>query len=288
MKKLLNLKRLLKARNSSGFTLVEVILSCALLSILILGIMMFVTPVLKMVTSGQKNARATMLSETADTYIAGVLRTAAVVEVFENIDLTSSINGSINLRALSPTGQGVNKIEDFMNSPNSKDAAGNPIYEVRALALVCKDEGEITTQGVRLYNATVDSSTLNLDASTIKPENQALNDLMFEGLYATIKLENFQTQDPATGGGTGDLAKGYRISTVVYNDSKCYDMTLDTRNKSVRAFEGITFFQNLNLETASEIIEVRTLQEAMENHGEPAAGTLFYPATIIYYVAPKK
>lgn len=283
MKKLLNLKRLLKARNSSGFTLVEVILSCALLSILILGIMMFVTPVLKMVTSGQKNARATMLSETVDTYIAGVLRTAAVVEVFENVELTSSSGGSVDLRALSPAGQGVNKIDEFMARDGSSDS-----YEVRALALVCKDEGAITTQGVRLYNATVDSSTLNLDAASIKPENQALNDLMFEGLYATMKLENFNTQNPSTGDETGDLAKGYKISTVVYNDSKCYNITQDTRDKSIQTFTGVTFFQNLNLQTASEIIKVQTLQDALDTHGEPGEGKLYYPATIIYYVAPKK
>lgn len=283
MKKLLNLKRLLKARNSKGFTLVEVILSCALLSILILGIMMFVTPVLKMVTSGQKNARATMLSETVDTYIAGVLRTAAVVEVFENVDLTSSTSGSVNLRAFSPPGQGVNKIDTFMaNGDNSSN------YEVRSLALVCKDEGGITYQGVRLYNATVDPTTLNLDASTINANNQALNDLMFEGLYAAIKLENFNTQNPSTGDDTGDLAKGYKISTVVYNDSKCYDKAQATRDKSILAFNGVTFFQNLNLETASEIINVQTLQGAMDTHGDVPEGKLYYPATIIYYVAPKK
>lgn len=282
MKKLLNLKRLLKARRK-GFTLVEVILSCALLSILILGIMMFVTPVLKMVTSGQKNARATMLSETVDTYIAGVLRTAAVVEVFENVELTSTSGGSVDLRALSPAGQGVNKIDEFM----AKDDNGTN-YEVRSLALVCKDNGAITSQGVRLYNATVDAATLNLDATTLKTENQALNDLMFEGLYATIKLENFNTQDPSTGTETTDLAKGYKISTVVYNESKCYNISQDTRDKSIQAFTGVTFFQNLNLETASDIIKVRELQDAMDNHGEPGEGKLYYPATIIYYVAPKK
>lgn len=283
MKKLLNLKRLLKARNCKGFTLVEVILSCALLSILILGIMMFVTPVLKMVTSGQKNARATMLSETADTYIAGVLRTAAVVEVFENVDITSSTNTPVNLKSFSPPGQGINKIEEFMAKDNN-----SANYEVRSLALVCKDEGDITTQGVRLYNTTVDPTTLNLNASTINADNQALNDLMFEGLYATIKLENFKTQNKDTGDETEDLAKGYKISTVVYNEWKCYDKSQDTRDKSMQAFTGVTFFQNLNLETASEIINVQTLQEAMDTHGAIAEGKLYYPATIIYYVAPKK
>lgn len=282
MKKLFKIKRLLKTRNSSGFTLVEVILSCALLAILILGIMMFVTPVLKMVTSGQKNARATMLSETVDTYIAGVLRTAAVVEVFENVQFTSSSSADLNLRALSPDGQGIHKIDDFMaNGENSSN------YEVRALAIVTKDTGDITTQGIRIYNATVDPATLNLVATSLNVGNQALNDLMYEGLYATIKLENFKTQDPSTGTETADDAKGYKISTVVYDDSKCYDPEQETRDKSIQAFTGVTFFQNLNIQTPSEVIHVSDLQDAMDAH-TAEAGKLYYPATIIYYVAPKK
>lgn len=291
MKKLLNLKRLLKARNSSGFTLVEVILSCALLSILILGIMMFVTPVLKMVTSGQKNARATMLSETVDTYIAGVLRTAKKIEVFENIEFSSSSSGDLDL---SSYGSGIGNISTFMS-----EGENSANYEVRALALVCKDEGAITSQGVRLYNAKVDPSTLKLEASSIKPANQALNDLMFEGLYATIFLENFAEQDE-DGNDVSTNAKGYKISTVVYNDTKCYDLTQDVRDKSIQAFMGVTFFQTLNISAGEDLSTIidpygydpanrnTAVQAAMDTHGEAAEGKLFYPATIIYYVAPKK
>lgn len=287
MKKLLNLKRLLKARNSSGFTLVEVILSCALLSILILGIMMFVTPVLRMVTSGQKNARATMLSETIDTYIAGVLRTAKKVEVFENVDFTASSSADFNPYAYSAAGAGINKIADFM-------AAGeNSLnYEVHALAIVTKDTGAITSQGIRLYNATVDGS-YNLVASSLNSGNQALNDLMYEGLYATIKLENFAEQDPDTGTplmGDDHNARGYKISTTVYNDTKCYDPTQETRDKSIQAFVGVTFFQALNLTEVgdpSNVIHASDIQPVMESH-TAEDGKLFYPATIIYYVAPKK
>lgn len=294
MKKLLNLKRLLKARNSSGFTLVEVILSCALLSILILGIMMFVTPVLKMVTSGQKNARATMLSETVDTYIAGVLRTARKIEVFENVNLASSNNGEINLGGLSTdAASGIQRIKDFM----ATEAGAN--YEVRALAIVCKDEGDITTQGIRLYNATVDPASYNLKGDSIKAENQALNDLMYTGLYATVKLENFKTQDETTGDPTTNNAKGYKISTKVYSDSKCYNPERATREKSIQAFEGVTFFQALNLNDVndpSDIIHIcgyapddpqSVIQTAMDAH-TAEDGKLYYPATIIYYVASKK
>lgn len=287
MKKLLRIKRLLKVRNSSGFTLVEVIISCALLSILILGIMMFVTPVLKMVTSGQKNARATMLSETVDTYISGVLRTAKMVEIFENVDCTFPETTSLNLMSSSPDGAGLHMIDEFMRTG---DNALN--YEVRAIGIVIKDSDVIAKQGIRIYNIPVENdyhlatSTLAAKLSEARP---AFHDLMFEGLYPTVKIEAFKSQDSDTGDETTTNARGYRISTKVYSDSKCYSQASDeAREKSMLAFEGITYFEAMNLDKpASDIIQVKpTIQDAMDAHGE--AENLYYPATIIYYVAPRK
>ena len=60
MKKIL---RLLKRRNNGGFTLIEVIISCALLAILILAVMGMVTPVMSVVMSNEKNANALMIAE---------------------------------------------------------------------------------------------------------------------------------------------------------------------------------------------------------------------------------
>lgn len=284
MKKLLKIKRLLKARNKSGFTLVEVIISCALLSILVLGIMMFVTPVLRTVTSGQKNARATMLAETVDTYIAGVLRTAKKVEVFENVNVTSSTTGDIDLKAFSPDGKGLKDISAFMaEGENSLN------YEVHAIGLVTKDEGEITAQGIRVYDLIVDAGTLNIKSESFHLSNdrQTFNDLMFEGLYVTVKLETFKQQN-ADGTETGNNARGYCISTKAYNDSKCYSVaSQDDRDKSLLAFEGVTYFERLNSAETSDIISVASVQESMDAHGA-IDGKLYYPATIIYYVAPKK
>lgn len=293
MKKLFNIKRLLKARNSSGFTLVEVIISCTLLSILVLGIMSFVTPVLKMLSSGQKNARATMLAETLDTYISGVLRTATMVEVFENVDCVYeySTASDINFMAYSPDGEGMHKIDEFMRTGEN---AVN--FEVRALGIMTKNTGQITSQGIRLYNIPVENNfsegsvTLNVQMSKARP---AFHDLMFEGLYPIIKLETFKSQD-SSGDEVDANAKGYRISSKIYSDSKCYDPLDTQRDKSLLSFEGVTFFENLNYGTragvpteASDIITIASVQDSMDEHGSQE-GELFYPATIICYVAPRK
>lgn len=283
MKKLLKLKRLLKARNKSGFTLVEVIISCSLLAILVLGIMSFVTPVLKMLSSGQKNARATMLAETLDTYISGVLRTASVVEVFENVPVAASTSGFLSMRAYSAYGLGIDKIDTFMSTDeNSLN------YEVRALGIITKNQGDLNRQGVRVYNMEVDQSAYAINMSSASP---AFHDLMFEGLYPTVKIETFLSEEDDVDESAGiPNAKGYKVETLVYTDSKCYNIEEEQRDKSLLVFQGITFFENLNFKTgASDVISVAaTVQDAMDAYAEGSSGGLFYPATIIYYVAPKK
>lgn len=280
MKKLFKLKRLLKARNKSGFTLVEVIISCSLLAILVLGIMSFVTPVLKMLSSGQKNARATMLAETVDTYISGVLRTAPKVEVFRNIPIASSSTANFNASAY---GSGISNIDAFMSDPNNKDEAGNSIYEVRALGIITKNEGDSNRQGVRIYNMDVDQNTYAANMST---KSSAFHDLMFEGLYAIVNIDPVITEKSD---GTKENHKGYGVETLVYTDSKCYDIEEEQRDKSLLVFQGITYFENLNFkDPASDVCELASLQDAMDAYAEGSSGGLFYPATIIYYVAPKK
>lgn len=280
MKKLIKLKRLLKARNKSGFTLVEVIISCSLLAILVLGIMTFVTPVLKMLSSGQKNARATMLAETLDTYISGVLRTASVVEVFDNVPIASSSTANLSMASY---GSGITNVAAFMATGDNSTN-----YEVRALGIITKNQGDLTRQGVRIYNMEVDQSTFAVKMSTA---SLAFHDLMFEGLYPIVNIETFLSEEDDVDESAGiPNAKGYKVESLVYTDSKCYNIEEEQRDKSLLVFQGITFFENLNFKTgASDVIPVAAdVQTAMDTYAESSSGGLFYPATIIYYVAPKK
>lgn len=290
MKKLFNLKRLLKMRNSSGFTLVEVILSCALLSILVLGIMTFVTPVLRMMTLGEKNARATMLAETIDTYVTGVLRTARKVEIFENVDLDTAFSGGNSLFAYGPSDGGLNSIQEFMAID------GNDLkYEVRCLGFVMDNVGSDESEyGVRVVNfKKVDPTTLQLDTTK---QTDAFGKIMYEGLYPIIKFDTFLAQNQSTGDAiVGSNANGYRISTKVYSDLKCYSRaTQAERDNSRLAFEGITFFEMVNYFKAddsgtslvsipaSDIIKVSEVQPAMDAQADTVL--YYYPATLIYYV----
>lgn len=278
MKKLFRIKRLLKIRNSSGFTLVEVIISCALLSILVLGIMSFVAPVLRMVNSGEKNARATMLAETIDTYISGVLRTAVRVEIFENVDYRDYKTSGAGLFDISSGG--LNNIREFMNKGTNSEN-----FQIRCLGIVMGDKG------LKVQNFKVGS---NFELND-KPYN-AFNDLMYDGLYPVIEIDTFKAQEKSSGTETDVNANGYKISTKVYSDAKCYNVLESERDKSHLAFEGVTFFELQNyehataagttVEPAPDVIEANTVQGALDAYS--TEGDNFYPSTLIFYIVSSK
>ena len=72
MKKLIKLLK--RRRKNSGFTLVEMVISCGLLGILVVGITLFISPVLQSAASNEVNVRATLLADTVNNYISRTTR----------------------------------------------------------------------------------------------------------------------------------------------------------------------------------------------------------------------
>lgn len=284
MKKLLNLKRLLKKRNNGGFTLIEVIISCLLLSILVLGVMSFVTPVMNMVSLGKKNARATMLAETIDSYISGSLKNAEHVAVFYNMDMDMTTSGATALKAATSDTEGLNLFNTFMTTG---DNAAN--YEVRCISISWGYDSITGHQKLLVYNETVDNNFSLVFPQTMSTTgfSKVFNDVMYDGLYPIVSVETFQNE-------AGVNANGYKISTKVYADDKCYCTVSETeRKKSHLAFEGVTFVECLNMVTpAFEPCQVKSLQAAMDakkgSHGYISKGSLYYyPDIYIYYIVHK-
>lgn len=87
------LKRLSKWRNSSGFTLVEVVVSTALLGVLIVGILLFMTPVFGMIDNNEVNQKADRTATTMELYLSKSLRSSLFVKVFTGATL-DDINDS--------------------------------------------------------------------------------------------------------------------------------------------------------------------------------------------------
>lgn len=312
MKKIFSPKRLLKMRNKSGFTLVEVIISSALLGILFMGICMFVTPVLSMINTGQKSARATMLAETIDTYIVGCLKNAARVHVVENVSISRM--STVGIAGLT-FGEDADNIVSFM-----KEGDNSSKYEVRCLGICWVDNqgldgnqnkdrstlgGEANVKKkLMLVHCTVDNNftpgygnflTLQKDTATGKPiQTKVFDDMLYNELYPVVKVESFPAMD-ASGTTLATNASGYQITTDVYTDSKCYDVISDTaREKSHISFRGVAYAQclNMNRPACDPVGAFGTVQQAIDSYKGSRQYTdygfnCYYPDTFIYYAVPK-
>ena len=123
------LKQLLKRRRkNSGFTLVEVVISCGLLGILVLGVTLFITPVLRSAASNEANVRANLLAETIDNYINRSMRSAYFVQIFTNADRSDAYDGGAiaeneNLKAM----------REFIDK--CVDSDGKKVFELKCISL---------------------------------------------------------------------------------------------------------------------------------------------------------
>lgn len=288
MKKL-SFKRLLKKRNNGGFTLLEVIVSCALLSILVLGVMGFVGPVMNMVRLNEKNARATMLAETIDSYITGCLKNAKMAEVFT---LTSGEEAyATDSVILKGKPDGLNKIDTFLKTD---DNAAN--YEVRCLGISWLTDTKTPGKSkLTLTNCPVNFKTLSGTSYPLNLTGQTkvFDDTMYNGLYPIVEVTNFSATKDADGNYIGTNTNGFKVETKVYSDQKCYNVLPAERSKSRLAFTGASFIQCVNMNgPASNVIPMRTdLQAAIDSRNSGRAytdgdHTFYYPNTYIYYVVP--
>lgn len=296
MKTITKLKRLLKKRNKGGFTLIEVVIACALLSILVLGVFNFVTPVMNRVAVARVSGRATMLAESINTYIAGVLKSAYMVEVYENttFEIAGDTNPAQNLKSVSS--DGLHEIDEFMQEG---DNMAN--YEVRCIGLKwLKDSGNKGKKKLMLVSCEVENTlsggTIPLN---ITSRRAVFYSPMYEGLYPIVTLETFKAKD-SSGADVSTNAFGYKVSTKVYTDVKCYSaISAAERKKSNMAYEGVYYFSCLNMSSpASETIESATLQGAIDANKNKMVGTeynkytengkdYYYPETYIFYVVQK-
>lgn len=246
------MKRLLRLRNKSGFTMVEVIIACALLGILIVGIMGFITPVLTSVRTKEANARAFMLSEAIDKYIANSIQYAVYVQPItgaiasdttaEGEDTpfvlglkyptTEYDNSALNGAVYSDKG-----LEDLLTCFNT-DLAGE-VFEIKCIGVRWLDVPGENIKKLMLTNEKVDQKTCALDPSAAKVVFDAA---FYDGLYPIIKFENYSNQYQLKNDDGDlvnqipdnkvDIAPALDIHTEVYLTPDCYSAVKNTRENT--------------------------------------------------------
>lgn len=315
MKKL-NPARLFKKRRNSGFTLIEVIVSCALLGILVFGVFAFASPIMNLINTGKKSARATGLSETIDSYIVGTLRNAIKIQVIQN----TSFERIHNQAVVQDPALGLDEIYEFMCDD---DNANN--YEVRCLG-ICWVADQASPQysssltgtavpkkqmliSLKLKNVFAPGSdqagALMPEASSLTPTSlgmprfadKVFDDSLYSGLYPVINVETFKAKD-VSGNATSTNANGYKITADVYTTRNCYNtISQAQRDSAPRAFRGISYVEFINPDpnkdpVVNDVNSLNSVQNTIDaNKGTRQyavnGASYYYPDTYIYYVVPK-
>lgn len=313
-------KRLLRLRNKSGFTLVEVIIACALLGILILGVCGFASPILSGVREKEQNARAVMLSEAIDSYIANSIQYAFYVQTFSYCASsdTDKATGDLPIAAVKYSGSEFEKYKDKglsdMLGCLKNDLAGE-VFELKCIGIRWKEiPGTGGRKKLMLTNEKVDQTT-----GRLYPDEAELvfDPVFYDGLYPIVKFENYSNQYQL--GGVDqvsddklDIAPGLKITTEVYLSDRCYNAAEVERKKASATFSGVTFTEFPNIKSNLLNKGVYKIQpeiwahEATDSHGKTVpsymgaygidlgyrytgddGGLYYYPNTFIYYIARK-
>lgn len=310
------IKRLLRKRNNGGFTLVEVIVASALLGILVLGVLGFVQPVMRSVREKEKNARAVMLGETVESYIANSTKYAYYVQTFSGVtasDVTAAAgsNPPILTKAYDGTEYPANagaSLELMLHC--LKNVLGTENYEVRCIGMRWRDDPKSGGKKLMLTNEIVDQDTLALDPDKTK---DVFETCFYDGLYPVLTFGNYNNQYKVLdeGGNVVDryaedelqLASGLEINMDIYLDSACYSTNEAVRNSAMVNYVCTTFADYRNISSVNTInpakeykvqpnVEVNTYAEALASSGglvynNDEIGPCYYPDTFIYYIARK-
>lgn len=170
------LKRLSRWRNSSGFTLVEVIVSTALLGVLIIGILLFMTPVFSLAGSSETNTKANRFATTMELYVSKSLRSSVYIKVYTGAEIgdITSTSGAIY------TDADFQSMKDFViaNSEN---------YELRCMSIRYVEDTNPRNSSVgdtaykyMLYNDKIDTAKYFIDKNK---SELVFDECFYEDIY---------------------------------------------------------------------------------------------------------
>ncbi len=177
---MVKLRRLFNKRNAGGYTLVEVIVASALLGVLIIGVLGFVTPVFSILQSSDEVKKAERTVATIEHYISKSLRKSLYVKVYNNATL-DDLNGWVQ--------EDDDDLKDTMLG--FFDAERKKTYTLQCLAIEHRTDNNIrnsstgaTAQKYMLYNYTYNWST----GEFVDPVN-VFEECFYEDLYPKFSFE---------------------------------------------------------------------------------------------------
>lgn len=307
------IKRLLRKRNNAGFTLVEMIVATALLGVLMVGLFGFVQPVMRSVREKEQNARAVMLCETIESYIASSTKYAYYVATFSGVTAADVTSPNPDIFNASYTGteepykSAAGTLED-MKSRMDKLNKYQVNYEIRCIGMRWLADPKNGEMKLMLTNEVVnDDLSLDLDKS-----KEVFESCFYDGLYPVLRFGNYDNQYQVLNLETSTvvdkyapedvkIASGLEITIDIYLEPYCYSTTETERNQANMTFTGTTYadYRNIsgiyNQSGENRVLpnaELHSYEEALaaspgKTYDDPDVGECYYPDTYIYYIARK-
>lgn len=256
--------KLLKKRNSGGFTLVEVIVSTALIAILLAGIMLFISPIIQTFNDTSKSFTAENTATCVDEYITKNIRNASQIAIFANTNETD---------LQSTYGSQIATMNSYCSKINGSASAENKTYLLKCLSL----KFDSTDNRYYLYEEEVDMNAggaLKSGKST-----EIYSKALYNGLYLTMdfSIPDDQTKDES--GAVSGAKRKDALQTVI----RAYDD--ETYSDLVFQGTGITELRQIKVMLANGGTEanyyIKLFPDTIKSFGDTDAGSR---DIYIYYV----
>ncbi len=255
-------RRLFSIRNSSGYTLVEVIVSTALLGILIIGIMMFMTPVFSNVDENVEQSRSDTVATTMQNYITKTLKNAQYVKVYTGVSQASMLAITQSINSTLSEGDPAEDYKTMTQTVQKNMSGGVKFRRLGCISLrYIEDKNPRNSDtGLNSYKYILSNETVKLPGVTIpgvtagdyeivpSMSTPVFDTSFYEDLYPTTKFERIQGYDLNTDGDNNPdsnpkdvMYPGYTLSIDVYNEPGIVDAT----TKAVNYGDGTKIFSGV-------------------------------------------
>ena len=180
-------------KRKNGYTLVEVIVASALLAVLLVGITMFIGPVMSNVASNEKSARSSNVAESVQYYISRNLRNAAFVAIFSDASMADFTDQSKISNPSLPQNQVLAKavtgsMPDYVS--NQKSSGGDELYVLKCMSIRKVTDAKSGDTKYFLYDEYFSSGADTLDSTK---SSAVFEQCFYEGIYMDCSFAHVQS-----------------------------------------------------------------------------------------------
>lgn len=262
------LKRLLHRRlKNSGFTLVEMIVSCGLLGILVLGVTAFIGPVLRTVGENEENVRAKLLTQTIDDFVTRSTRDSYYIAIFTNKDRADAYDGGTVAED-----ENLKKMKAFVDK-------NNDVYEFKCMSYTWAEDPQSNEYKYMLMTEKFKSASTAIENKPVP----VFEYCFYDGLFPQITIEPVMVNKLTSDSSEESAESGEEKTKVAAAIKSTYTVYTDQK-MAVPDFIGIGYTEFCAVRVDSD--ENKTSNYKFYPINEIDSGAE-HPTTFIYYVVRK-